>query len=100
MRTAIVVWLLLVVAVPSTSAGTRLTEAVKRGDTTAVRALLAQKAAKTDVNAPDPDGSTPLHWAVQRDNLALVDLLLSAGANVKAATRYNITPLSLACTNG
>ena len=31
---------------------------------------------------------------------ALVDLLLAAGANVKAATRYNITPLSLACTNG
>ena len=29
-----------------------------------------------------------------------MDLLLAAGANVKAATRYNITPLSLACTNG
>ena len=27
-------------------------------------------------------------------------VLIAAGANVKAATRYNITPLSLACTNG
>ena len=29
-----------------------------------------------------------------------MNLLIAAGANVKAATRYNITPLSLACTNG
>ena len=25
---------------------------------------------------------------------------MSAGANVKAANRYGVTPLSLACTNG
>jgi uncharacterized protein len=99
MRTALVASLLLVAAAPA-SAGTRLTEAVKRGDAAAVRALLAQKAPATDVNAPDADGSTALHWAVQRDDAALVDALLAAGANPKAATRYNITPLSLACTNG
>ena len=46
------------------------------------------------------DGFTALHWAAQRDNLEIADLLLAAGANVKAASRYNITPLSLACTNG
>ena len=27
-------------------------------------------------------------------------MLLRAGANVKAANRYGVTPLSLACTNG
>ena len=32
--------------------------------------------------------------------LEIVDLLLAAGANAKAATRYNVTPLSLACING
>jgi uncharacterized protein len=78
-------------------AGTRLIDAVKRGDAKAVRALVAQH---VDVNAADTDGSTALHWAAQRDELVIADLLIAAGANVKAATRYKITPLSLACTNG
>jgi len=78
-------------------AGTRLIDAVKRGDANAVRTLIAQK---VDVNAPDADGSTALHWAVQKDNVAMADLLIAAGANVKAKTRYNVTPLALACTNG
>lgn len=37
---------------------------------------------------------------IEAVNLEIADLLIAAGANVKAATRYNITPLSLACTNG
>jgi cytohesin len=41
-----------------------------------------------------------LHWAAQRNNTKLVDALLAAGADVKAATRYNITPLYFACLNG
>ena len=36
-------------------------DAAMRGDKAAVRALLAQKA---DVNAPQADGATALHWAV------------------------------------
>ncbi len=76
----------------------RLVDAVKNGDVTAVRSLLAQHVG--DVNAAEADGSTALHWAAQRDNLEIADLLIAAGANAKAATRYNITPLSLACTNG
>jgi ankyrin repeat protein len=35
--------------------------------------------------APSGDGSTPLHWAAYRDDLAKVDQLLRAGANVNAA---------------
>src|SRR4051812_32123918 len=99
MRRALVVAALLLAASPA-SAGTKLIEAVKRGDAAAVRALIAQKAPGNDINASDPDGSTALHWAVQRDDVALIDMLLAAGADVKAATRYKITPLSLACTNG
>jgi ankyrin repeat protein len=78
-------------------AATRLIDAVKRGDAAAVRSLIAQK---TNVNAPDTDGSTALHWAVEYDDVAVVDLLIAAGANVKAKTRYNVSPLSLACVNG
>lgn len=76
----------------------RLIDAVKGGDAAAVRSLLAKHTA--DVNGAEADGSTALHWAAQRDNIEIADLLLAAGANAKAATRYKITPLSLACTNG
>ena len=62
--------------------------------------LLTTALAGADVNQADADGSTPLHWAVQRDDPALVELLVNAGANVKAANRYGIAPLSIAARNG
>jgi ankyrin repeat protein len=74
-----------------------LVDAVKSGDPAAVRALIVQK---VDVNAPERDGTTALHWAVNRDDLVAIDLLLRAGANVTATNRYGVTPLQLACTNG
>jgi ankyrin repeat protein len=41
-----------------------------------------------------------LHQAVYRDDIPTVKRLLHEGANAKAANRYGVTPLSLACTNG
>ena len=79
------------------AAPSEVADAVMRGDTAAVRALLAQKA---DVNATQADGATALHWAVHRSDLNLVNLLIQAGADVKLANRLGATPLSLACTNG
>ena len=38
-------------------------DAAMRGDKAAVQTLIAQKA---DVNAPQADGATALHWAVYR----------------------------------
>ncbi len=52
------------------------------------------------MNAPQADGMTALHWAVYHDDPQMAEQLLRAGASVKAATRYGVTPLSLACTNG
>ena len=74
-----------------------LVEAVKRGDTAAVRALLQ---AKADGNSAEADGTSALHWAVRRADTATVDLLLKSGARADAANRYGITPLYLACLNG
>ena len=93
-------WLAVCFLVPNLGAASTdapLVNAVKLGDTAAVRVLLGQH---PDVNAAEPDGTTALHWAVQRDNLEVVDLLLRAGASAKTANRYGVTPLSVACTNG
>ena len=46
-----------------------------------------------------PDGTTPLHWAVDVGDLELVQALLRAGAT-NAANRYGTTPLELAAENG
>jgi ankyrin repeat protein len=77
--------------------GTDLIEAVKEGNRTTVRALLAQRA---NVNAAEADGMTPLLWAARGDDLETARLLVRAGANVKAASRYGITGLVLAAQNG
>ena len=87
---------LLLVATAAGAAELRLTEAVRSGDHAALRTLLDGGA---DVNAPQEDGATPLHWAVRRDDAGAVDLLLRAGADAGAANNYGVTPLSLACIN-
>jgi ankyrin repeat protein len=79
------------------AAGSELIEATKKQDVQAVRALLKQR---SDIHATEADGSTALHWAAQRSHLELVELLLAAGANPDAATRYKIPPLYLASLNG
>lgn len=71
--------------------------AVEQQDATQLKQLLA---AKTDVNIPQVDGMSALHWSAWRDDLATCQSLLNAGANVKSANRYGVTPLALACVNG
>jgi len=72
-------------------------DAAMNGDFPGVRALIVKKA---DVNAPQPDGSTALHWAVHLANHDMIDALLKAGADPKAATRLGATPLYLASVTG
>src|SRR3954471_1163873 len=82
----------------ASAATSPLADAAMRGDNDAVKALLKQKA---DVHAAQGDGSTALHWAAHRDDVELANLLIAAGANLKAKTRLgDITPLQLAAKNG
>ncbi len=61
----------------------------------------AQKATRTsDVNRRNPDGSTPLQWAVYKGNVAEARRLLRAGADVSLANNYGATPMSLAAEVG
>ncbi|MGH8260844.1 MAG: ankyrin repeat domain-containing protein [Steroidobacteraceae bacterium] len=47
-----------------------------------------------------PDGSTPLMWAVYRQDVAAVKRLLRAGAEVDAANMYGATAMQMAATTG
>jgi ankyrin repeat protein len=84
-------------AQPAFADDSPLIDAAKRGDGSAVRALLQQK---VDVNAVQPDGTTALHWAVHRDDMDLTALLIRSGAKVESANELGVTPLALACSNG
>ena len=95
-RTCTIVLLLCAGAVPA-GAQIAIVDAVKAGNSSRVRALIETRA---DVNATQQDGTTPLHWAVDRDQPEIVQMLIRAGANVKAANRYGATPLWLASVNG
>src|SRR5262245_36668876 len=89
--------LLMLLSVPGFAAGSEVADAAMKGDQAAVSSLIQQKA---NVNAPQPDGATALHWAVYRGDKEMADLLLRAGANVKAANREGSTPMWLASVNG
>ena len=84
--------------VTSNAAGkSDVADAAMRGDKAAVQKLIA---AKADVNAPQNDGATALHWAVYRGDKEMVGMLVRAGANPKAANREGSTPLWLAGISG
>ena len=74
-----------------------LVDAARNADPDAVRALL-QKGA--NVNTAEADGTTALHWASHRDDVASADLLIRAGAKVNAANDLGATPLWTASLNG
>ena len=64
--------------------GTPVADAAMRGDRDGVRTLLKQGA---DVGASQGDGMTALHWAADRGDAELAEMLVYAGANVAAVTR-------------
>jgi ankyrin repeat protein len=74
-----------------------IADAAMKRDLTAVRSLIQRRA---DVNAPQADGATALHWAAYYDDVQIADVLIAAGAKVAAANREGATPLALACLNG
>jgi ankyrin repeat protein len=75
--------------------------AVALSTAAALSAAPPQGASKSSVtNTVEADGTTALHRAAQRNDLAAAEQLLRAGADAKAVNRYGVAPLSLAAANG
>src|SRR5688572_137218 len=77
--------------------GADLIDAIKTADNNAVRELLRNHA---EVNISQPDGSTALMLAAERNQAEIVSLLIKAGANVNAANEYGATALAVASGSG
>jgi len=74
-----------------------LADAVQRGDASTIQALLKKK---IDVNAPQANGATALHWAAYRSDAESTAALIRAGANINLKNNYGVTPLALAAQQG
>lgn len=74
-----------------------LIPAVKAGDEITVASLLKQGA---NVNAPEPNGTTPLHWAVYQRDAAMVKRLLAAGAKPNVVNQFGSSPMQEAAITG
>ena len=74
-----------------------LVAAVKAGGAGAAAAVARHRA---DVNTPEADGTTTLHWAAHAGDVPAARALLQAGARPDVANRYGMTPLALAARGG
>src|SRR5581483_9097292 len=88
---------LLLAGGAAASAKSEVADAAQHGDKAAVRTLLQ---AKADVNTPQADGTTGLHWAAQADDLELADLLIRAVGNDSAANGTGVKRMRLASMKG
>ncbi|HTC31756.1 MAG TPA: ankyrin repeat domain-containing protein, partial [Bryobacteraceae bacterium] len=61
-----------------------------------LEALKLLLAAGADPNAKAPDGTTPLHEAVQELQVPMIRVLAGAGGKLDAVNKDNLTPLLLA----
>jgi ankyrin repeat protein len=86
------------VLVTASADDARVANAAMKGDKETVRNLIWQAA---DINAARGDGMTALHWAALNNDSEMTQILLAAGANVRATTRLgSYTPLFMAAKAG
>jgi ankyrin repeat protein len=83
--------LLTLASAGTARAQSKLADLIQSGDR---RAALAMLDGAVDVNRPQPDGTTPLHWAAYRVDQELVQRLLKKGAKADVVNRYGASPLA------
>ena len=74
-----------------------LVQAAEAADWPLVQRLISDG---SPVDQAQPDGMTALHWAVFHNHKQTVQCLIDAKSDVNAATRYQVTPLTIACEIG
>jgi ankyrin repeat protein len=91
--------LLLAAAAPvlAQAPSPQLATAIQEGRRTAALGMIR---AGADVNAPQPDGTRPIHWAVYRVDHGLVEALIAKKARVDVANEFGHTPLAEAVKQG
>ena len=101
LRTTAILTAVIALSVSGVRAATApdsIADAAMREDRAAVLSMIKSGA---DVNAPQGDGVTALHWAARHGDADLVAALVRAGATARAATRFGAyTPLHLAAERG
>ena len=68
-----------------------LADRIEAGDRKVALEMIGRSA---PVNSAQPDGATPLHWAVYRVDEELVKALLSRGAKADVVNAYGSSPLA------
>lgn len=72
--------------------------AAARGDLARVQDLVNSD--HSLLNSQDISGATPLHWAVDRNQRTMVELLIALGADVNARKKNGVTPVHVAAGEG
>ena len=91
MHTAILTLAAVLTFTPVATAADTLATLIQSGDRDAALGMIESG---TDVNAPQGDGTTPLHWAAYRNDVELSRILLDHGAQPDALNRFGSTPLA------
>src|SRR5687768_15804512 len=89
--------LTLVLLAPLKVTAGPVADAASNGDLNTLRQLIQ---AGSDVNEPQADGTTALHWAAQANDVGMAKLLIDAGATVDVRNRVGAPPILAAAING
>lgn len=61
--------------------------------------ILISRGANININSEKNNKETPLHFAVERGNIKMIDILLELGAKVDSLDKFGDTPLIVAITS-
>ncbi len=90
-RSTLIVLSMIAIAATASAQTPSLADLIQAGNH---KAALDKIRAGADVNAAQPDGSTPLHWAVYRVDYELVQALLAKKAKVNVTNEFGSAPLA------
>jgi len=87
--------LLFINGCKSTSKPPDVWDLLKSGDENARNHFLSE----VDINAVDPDGKSPLHYAAEKKDAQLAAFFISLGANPNVTDNFGQTPLGICIAN-